>query len=376
MLRRLALVSLCALLLLTMQMLADTPAPVGRWEIVNTSGDNSTQLAVDPGGFSVYLNADGSAYVFGTFADSLCVVDAETYNVVPSWRIDGDKIQITIAVDNLGLGPDMSFIYTGTFNPKTRVPGSPSLTIPAISGTYFPVGDGSGCTTATQLNPGTFVATFFPTITSGTATGTLDAFTADHGFAFDSAVDARITFGPPPAGGQISGEVNLLSEPTFHGMQCFAATNGTVNPLTINPARSSQSGVAENMFADGFDPNGQPTTLFLNGFSADIYSTGSNTDPYAQPIGTNEWAAEAAIGLDAPRQGPPGVMSDGANTNIVSLYGVIGGACDGAGGVDSPFHFIPRRPIHQERRPVPPRFGRRDTLRLENDGAGLSSREK
>lgn len=354
MLSKLVVVPLLALLAFPALTEDTPPAPVGRWEIVNTRGDNSAQLAVDPGGFRVYLNSDGSAYVYGTFADSMCVVDAETFNVVPSWRIDNGFIQITIKIDNLGLGPNFSFIYTGTFNANTPVPGDLARTVPTIKGTYFPEGDGSGCTTATQSNPGTFVATFVPTISSGTATGTLDSFTADQGFAFDSAVNTTITFAPPPAGGQIAGEVTFSSEPTFHGTQCFATTNGTVNRLIINPNKSSQSGVTEYIFAEGLDPNGQPTTLFLNGFSANLYSTSNNTDPYATQIGNNEWAVGAAIGLDNPGVGLPGVMADGTNSNIVSLYGVIGGACDGAGGVDSPFHYNPEKHSFGKKEPVPP----------------------
>jgi hypothetical protein len=38
------------------------------------------------------------------------------------------------------------------------------------------------------------VATFLPTISDGKALGSLDAFSADNGSAFDSAVNAAITF--------------------------------------------------------------------------------------------------------------------------------------------------------------------------------------
>lgn len=329
--------------------------PAGRWEIVHTGGDNISQTSIFPGGFSVFLNPDGTGYTFGTFAQSFCVVDAETNNVAPTWtRLDDNQIQITIAINNLGQGPNLSFVYTGTFDADTPIPGDPSRLVPTIRGTYFPIGDASLCSNATQASPGTFVATLLPIISSGSASGTLDAFTADHTTGFDTAVNTTVSFTVPPLGGQIAGTVSLSSNPSFTGNACFATTNGVVNPLTINPNRSSQSGDFENLFAEGLDPFGVPTTLFLNGFSANIYTTTNNTDPYAIQIGQNEWAVEAALGDDNPAAGVNGVKNDGSNTNLVMLYGVIGGACDGAGGVDSPFRFIPERQKTGIKKPAPP----------------------
>src|SRR5690349_15625177 len=78
--------------------------PVGRWEIVHLTGDNSSQTAVSPGSFSTFLKAGGTGYTYGTFTNSICVVAAETYNVVPTWvSLGGNTYQITITVDNLGL---------------------------------------------------------------------------------------------------------------------------------------------------------------------------------------------------------------------------------------------------------------------------------
>ena len=313
---------------------------VGRWEIVHTSGDSSAQTAVYPGGFSTFLDADGTGYTYGSVANSICVIDVESFNVVPTWvPLAGTSYQITITVNNLGLGPNFSFIYTGAYSAVTPVPGDTSYTIPAISGTYYATGDVSACSLATQSSPGNFVATFFPTISSGSASGSLDNFTADNGSPFDSTVSATITFSAPPANGQMAGTVALASNPTFTGLPCFATTSGVVNPLTINPALSSQTGIGEYMFAEGFDPNGTPTTFFLNGFSANLY-TGANTDPNALQIATTEWAVAAAIGEDNPAAGVSGVSNDGTNTAMVFSYGVVGGVCDGAGGVDTPFYFL------------------------------------
>src|SRR6266446_8539509 len=92
---------------------AQVPVPVGRWEIVHTSGDNSAQTDLYPGSFSTFLRADGTAYTYGTFTNSICVIDAENYNVVPTWTTTGGLIYvITITVNNLGFGPNFSFIYT------------------------------------------------------------------------------------------------------------------------------------------------------------------------------------------------------------------------------------------------------------------------
>ena len=325
--------------------ITEPPPAVGRWEIVHMTGDNSAQLALYPGGFWTFLNPDGTGYTHGTFTNSICVIDRENFNLVPSWvSLGGNNIQITIAVNNLGLGPDFSFIYNGTYNSLTPVPGDSSLFIPAISGTYFAMGDVSGCSLTTESSPGNFVATFLPTISSGSASGSLDGFTADNGSAFDSTVSATITFSAPPAPGQIAGTVSLGSNPTFRSLPCFATTSGVVNPLTINASRSNQSGAGEYIFADGFDPQGVPTTLFLNGFSANIY-TGPNTDPNATQITTTEWAAIAAIGEDNPAAGIAGVSNDGTNNVMVFLYGVLGGACNDAGGVDAPFFFLKGKPI-------------------------------
>jgi hypothetical protein len=328
--------------------------PVGRWEIVHTSGDNSAQTDMYPGGFSTFLRADGTGYTYGTFSNSICVIEAQTFNIVPTWTsLVGNTFQITITVDNLGLGPNVSFIYTGAYNPLTPVPGNPSQLIPAITGTYSVTGDASACSNVTPSNPGTFIATLLPTISSGSASGSLDSFTADDGSAFDSTVDATITFGAPPAPGQIAGTVSLATNPTFRNSQCFATTDGVVNPLTINPDLSTQSGVAEYIYAEGFDPQGVPTKLFLNGFSVNLYSTTNNTDSDAIQVTSDEWAAAAAIGEDNPSAGSTGVSNDGTNSAMVFLYGVVGGACDGAGGIDLPFHYVSGTPIvHKHKRQV------------------------
>lgn len=346
-----------AILLITaflFPMTSRAQVPVGRWEIVHTSGDNSAQTDMYPGGFSTFLKADGTGYTYGTFSSSLCVLDAQTFNIVPTWTsVAGNTFQITLTVDNLGLGPNVSFIYTGAYNPLTPVPGNPTQLIPAITGTYSVTGDASACSDVTLSNPGTFVATFLPTISSGSASGSLDSFTAEDGSAFDSTVDATITFSAPPAPGQIAGTVSLTPNPTFGSNACFAATHGVVDSLTINPNLSTQSGVAEYIYAEGFDPQGVPTKLFLNGFSVDLYSTVSNTDPNAIQITSDEWAVAAAIGEDNPGAGTDGVSNDGTNNVMVFLYGVVGGACDGAGGIDLPFHYVSGTPIvHKHKKHV------------------------
>jgi hypothetical protein len=325
---------------------ATDPKPVGRWEIVHMTGDNTAQTNYYPGSFSTYLRPGGTGYTYGTFSDSMCVLDVENNNLVPSWTtLDGNTFQITIAVDNLGLGPNFSFIYTGVFSATTPVPGSGGVTIPAISGTYYAVGDVSACSNTTIDHPGNFVATFFPTLSDGSTAGSLDAYSADNGSAFDSTVNTTITFSMPPALGQMAGTVALSPGPTFNQNPCFASTGGVTIPLTLNSSKSIQSGVFEYMFADGFDPYGVPTTLFLNAFSANLYNTSQNTDPNAAQITTTEWGIPAAIGEDNPNAGPTGVSSDGTNSTMVMFYGVIGGVCGGAGGVDAPFHFLSGKPV-------------------------------
>src|SRR5258708_24403271 len=151
----------------------------------------------------------------------------------------------------------------------------------------------------------------------------LDASSADNGSAFDSRVGATIFFDIPPALGQIAGTVSLASNPTFQLRPCFATTSGVVNPLTINPSLSSQTGVSEYMFAEGFDPFGVPTTLFLNGFSANQYTTAVNTDPSAIQITRTDWAVFAAIGEDNPAAGVVGVKQRGLKNGLVGLFGGI-----------------------------------------------------
>jgi hypothetical protein len=331
---------------------ATDPVPVGRWEIVHISGDNTAQTASGPGNFSTFLRPDGTGYTYGTFSDSsLCVLDSETFNQVPSWiDLGGNNFQITIAVN--GLGQNFSFIYTGLFNANTLVPGGSGLSIPAITGTYYAVGDASACSTTTIGSPGLFVATFFPTISDGSATGSLDGLSADNGSAFDSTVNPIITFSTPPAPGQMAGTVALSPDPTFNVNPCFASTHGVTIPLILNSAKSVQSGIFEYMFADGFDPSGVPTTLFLNSFSANLYVTNANTDMHAAQITTTEWAIPAAIGEDNPTIGLTGVSNDGTNSTMVMFYGVIGGVCDGAGGVDGPFHFTSGKPVSHRPKPI------------------------
>ena len=332
---------------------ATDPVLVGRWEIVHISGDNAAQMAYGPGSFSTFLRPDGTGYTYGTFSDSsLCVLDSETFNQVPSWIQVGNNFQITIAVN--GLGQNFSFIYTGAFSATTPVPGSSGVFIPAITGTYYAVGDASACSTATIDSPGSFVATFLPTISDGgSAAGSLDGFSADNGPAFDSTVNATITFSTPPALGQLAGTVALSPDPTFNLNTCFASTGDVTIPLILNSAKSVQSGIFEYIFADGLDPSGVPTTLFLNSFSANLYVTPPpNTDPHAAQITTTEWAIPAAIGEDNPLAGPTGVNSDGTNSTMVMFYGVIGGVCDGAGGVDGPFYFTSGKPVSHRPKPI------------------------
>jgi len=323
--------------------------PVGRWEIVHTSGDSLAQTALYPGSFSVFLRADHSGYTYGSFSSSLCVINAQTFNIVPTWAVlpgFTDVFTITITVDNLGLGPNPVFHYTGRYDPLTPVPGNPSQLIPAITGTYFVTGGASACSDATSpITAGNFVATLLPTISSGTASGSLDNITADDGSPFNSPVTATITFSAPPALGQIAGTVSLASNPTFGGNACFAMTGAIVDPLTISPDLSTQSGVAEYIYAEGFDPQGVPTKLFLNGFSANVFTTSSNTDLHAVQITTDTWAVAAAIGEDNISFIPDGISNDGTNNVMVFLYGVVGGACDGAGGIDLPFHYVSGTPI-------------------------------
>ena len=354
--------------------ITESDPAVGRWEIVHTSGDSSTQTVLYPGGFSTFLNADGTGYTYGSVANSICVIDVESFNVVPTWvPLGGSSYQVTITVNNLGLGPNFSFIYTGTYSAVTPVPGDTSYTIPAISGTYYATGDVSACNLATQSSPGNFVATFLTTISSGSASGSLDSFSADNGSPFDSTVSATITFSAPPANGEMAGTVALASNPTFTGLPCFATTSGVVNPLIINPALSSQTGIGEYMFAEGFDPNGAPTTLFLNGFSANLY-TGANTDPNALQIATTEWAVAAAIGEDNPAAGVSGVSNDGTNMAMVFSYGVVGGVCEGAGGVDTPFYFLSGKHVdHKHKHHHDHRLGSRS--HREHDDSSGNNRE-
>ena len=343
----------------------NTPAqvPVGRWEIVHTSGDSSAQTFLYPGGFSTFLLSGGTGYTYGTFANSICVIDDEGYNVVPTWvAMGGNSYQITIAVNNEGAGPNFSFVYTGTYA-TVSVPGDLSDSIPAITGTYYPVGDASACSDATLSSPGNFVATFLPTISSGSASGSLDSFSTGGGTPFDSPVNATVTFSVPSPG-QMAGTVSLSSNPTFKGNACFATTSGVVNSLTINASLSSQSGIFEQIYAEGLDPQGVPTTLVLDGYSANLYTTDDNTDPTANQVTTTEWAAAAAIGEDNPAAGVAGVGDDGTNNAMVLFYGVLGGSCDTAGGADSPFHFLSGEPVRhghrrrherRNRRPIIPR---------------------
>jgi hypothetical protein len=241
---------------------------VGRWEIVHTGGDSSAQTAFFfPGGFSTFLFSDGTGDTSGTFANSICVIDGEATNVVPTWvGLGGNNVRITITVDNLGEGPNFSMIYTGSYG-LTPIPGDTSLSIPTITGTYFPVGDATACSNATAGSPGTFIATFLPTISSGSASGSLDGFSpgTTGGPAFDSTVNAVVTFSTPSSPGEINGTVTLDSNPTFDHNACFATTGSTVNTLTINPTLSAQSGLILQIRAEGLDPSGAPTTLELDG---------------------------------------------------------------------------------------------------------------
>jgi len=95
-------------------------------------------------------------------------------------------------------------------------------------------------------------------------------------------------------------------------------------------------------------------------FLGQCVSTKTNTDPTAIQITTTDWGVFAAIGEDNFAAGVPGVNNDGTDNVIVVLYGVIGGAGDGAGGVDSPFHFRSGKRLGHK----PKKHGRRMTRGL------------
>ena len=181
-------------------------------------------------------------------------------------------------------------------------------------------------------------------------------------------MNGTVNFSAPPAPSEIAGTVTLDSNPTYGGAACFATTSGTVNPLTINATTSAQSGMIEQIYAQGFDSQGNATTLVLDGYSANIYTTAANTDPTANQITSSDWAAGAAIGEDNPDAAPDGVRDDGTNTVMVFFYGVIGGACDGAGGADSPFHYLAGKPVRHGHRRFPRRSKRptRDRDRFQD----------
>jgi len=331
--------------------------PAGRWEIVHMTGDSSAQTNFFPGGFSTYLYSDGSGDGTDTASNSICIMSS--YNVTPSWiSLGGNSYQITFAVDNEGLGPNVTFIYTGAYSASTPVPGDLALLIPAITGTYYTTGDASACSTATMASPGTFIATFLPDLSSGSSSGSLDSGNTQGGQPFDNTVSTTITFSVPPSPGKLAGTVSLATNPTFNQNACFASTAGVPNALTINASLSSQVGILETIYAQGLDSQGSATTLLLQGYSANLYTTENNTDETANQLTSTEWAAGAAIGEDDPDLtetqgiGADGVSSDGTNNAIVVYYNVIGGVCDGAGGSDAPFHFLSGHPVpHQQHKP-------------------------
>jgi hypothetical protein len=332
--------------------IAQAQVPAGRWEIVHTSGDSSAQTSLYPGGFSTYPYSDGTGNSTATAANSICVIDETSSNVVPSWTsLGGNDYQITIAVNNIGLGPNVSFIYTGRYSATTAVPGDASLQIPAITGTYYVNGNGSACSTTTATSPGNFVATFLPDLTSGSSTGSLDSSDTDDGTPFDQGVSTTINFSAPPSAGQIAGTVSLGTNATFNGNAYFASTGGVPNPLTISSSSSNEAGILNGIYAQGFDPSGNTTTLVLQGYSANLYTTTNNTDATAYQLTTDEWASAAAIGEDDPDAegtqgiGATGVEDDGTNNVLLEFYNVVGGICDGAGGSDAPFHFLSGSPL-------------------------------
>lgn len=102
---------------------------------------------------------------------------------------------------------------------------------------------------------------------------------------------------------------------------------------------AAQSGIIEEIYSQGVEREGNPTTLVLDSYSANLYTTDNNTDPTAKQITTTECAAGTAIGEDNPVAGVSGVGNDGTNSEMVLSYGVLGGSCDTAGGVDASFHF-------------------------------------
>ena len=79
--------------------------------------------------------------------------------------------------------------------------------------------------------------------------------------------------------------------------------------------------------------------------SASKSPVATNTDANATQISDTVWAATAAIGEDNFDVLPDGVSNDGTNNVMAFSYGVIGGACDTAGGVDAPFYFLSDKPI-------------------------------
>jgi hypothetical protein len=318
------------LALITLALLAATSvsaqtAPNGRWEFAVTSGDTAYQLEhMGQTTFSTYLTLSGTKLTGNSqettntsLAENFCCNDTVTGTYVTTRGATTVTVVFSIPSNNSG---QVAFNYTfeGTYNAKPSNSGGPTIT-----GTYT--------TTASSAfsEGGTFTATWFPNFPSTPEefTGTLDG--PDTG-AGALNVPATIYLGTNSSNNLI-GTVLLPAMTNASGVACFVGTLTiqTVDSSLLNGLGGGPNGVgvpyASGVGINVYAQDSAGTLLSLTGYSA-------------KP--NNDSAAVGENYLSATDTGSSETTDNGTNSNIIFLYGVTGGPCDGLGGGDAPFHPV------------------------------------
>jgi hypothetical protein len=306
-------------------------APNGRWEFAVTSGDTTYQLEnMGQTTFSTYLSLSGTKLTGNSqqttntaMAEIFCCNDTVTGTYVTSkGGVTTVTVEFSVPANNDGQAA-FNYTFEGTYNAKPSNSGGPTIT-----GTYT-TNAGS-----TFSEGGSFVATWFPNFPSTPEefTGTLDGPDTGKG---STNVATTIYLGTNSANDLI-GTVSVPGLTNANGVACFAGT------LTIQTVENSL------LLGVGGGPNGVGLP-FASGvriyvFATDSAGTQISLDGYsAKP--NNDSAAVGENYLTSTDTGTSETTDNGTNSNIIFLYGVTGGPCDGLGGGDAPFH-----PVQQTQR--------------------------
>lgn len=316
-----------AVLNLVLVMVAGAQSIQGRWEIVHTSGDTSTQLnEAGQSSVSTYLLQSGTKITnLPALTTDTLIDDQYSYNNdVITGTVSTSHGTTSVALKLVITNPDKSTVtlnYTGTLSTDSSHGADASV----IEGTYTSTGK--------YTTGGNFVATLFPDF---------------QNVNYSGGLEGPDDVGTGPSDIPVSFQLNTNSSHTL-----------TLTNLSIG-GRSYPAGLAgcfdTEHFSTVVDPNYPLAPSAAAGVTLSIYLQDRNgvqlwLSGYAVlSDGVNSAALDELYTSGSYPTSPNSNSNVGQNSELVFVYGLTGGNCDGAGGGDSGFTPTRTRHEHKERK--------------------------